>query len=77
MRIFDTGIQVVPNDAKDLGASKPSGIYVGGTGDLTVVLMANDTLLTFYNVQAGTMLSLRAKRIMATGTTATNILALD
>lgn len=50
-------------------------IYVGGSGNLKI----NDTgngAVTFYNVPAGVILPVMARRIYATGTTATNIVGL-
>lgn len=54
------------------------GIYVGGTGDVKVV-MAGDVLanaVTFVGAVAGSVLPIRAKQILSTGTTATNLLVL-
>ena len=55
------------------------GIYVGGTGDLTIVpyggVLAGP--VTFKNVQAGSLLPLKASYIMNTGTTATFIVAVQ
>lgn len=50
-------------------------IYVGGSGNVKI----NDTgngAVTFYNVPAGVILPVMARRIYATGTTATNIVGL-
>ncbi|WP_051382440.1 hypothetical protein [Bradyrhizobium sp. Tv2a-2] len=69
---------VTPSDTIDL-SHVTSAIYVGGAGDLTV-LMANDILdtqtVTFKAVPVGTVLQLQARRILATGTTATNVVAM-
>lgn len=63
---------VTPNDGVDL-ASVTRGIYVGGTGDVSLVTLGGTTV-TFSAVPAGTMLPIQATRIKATGTTATLIL---
>jgi hypothetical protein len=51
----------------------PREVYVGGAGDLTVILADDTVAVTYYSVPAGTTLSIRPKIIKATGTTATNI----
>ncbi|MGB3178987.1 MAG: hypothetical protein WBC68_02820 [Albidovulum sp.] len=65
---------VLPDDVLDL-AVLPRAVYIGQTGDVTVRLAGGQTVL-FANAQAGTLLPIRAKGINATGTTATNIVAL-
>ncbi len=65
---------VAPNDATDL-AVLPRAIYVGQTGDLSVRLAGGQTVV-FRAVQAGSVLPVRAARVNATGTTATDIVAL-
>ncbi|MFN6951878.1 MAG: hypothetical protein ACK4NE_04715 [Albidovulum sp.] len=65
---------VVPNDANDL-AVLPRAIYVGQAGDLSVRLAGGQTVL-FRNIQAGSVLPVRAARVNAAGTTAADIVAL-
>lgn len=50
-------------------------LYVGVTGDV-VVILASGVALTFKAVPAGALLPVRCTQVKATGTTATNILAL-
>ena len=50
------------------------GVYVGGTGDVKVD-MADRGTVTFVGVAAGTLLPLQVTRVYATGTTATNLVA--
>jgi len=69
-----SALAVVPSNTADL-AQVTRGVYVGQTGDLALT-MADGSTVTFANVQAGSLLPLRAVRIRATGTTATSILAL-
>lgn len=55
------------------------GIYVGGTGDVTVVMAEADTpstTVTFSAVAAGTILPIQVTRVAVTGTTATLMLAM-
>lgn len=67
------GAAVVPSDANDL-AREARALYIGVTGD--VVLDTPDgATLTFKAAPVG-ILSVSAKRVRATGTTATNIIAL-
>ena len=68
------GFAITPNDGADL-QDFTRGIYVGGTGDITLVLAKGSTV-TFVNVQGGTLLPFRARRVMATGTDATNLVGL-
>ncbi|MGX2958055.1 spike base protein, RCAP_Rcc01079 family [Peribacillus sp. JNUCC 23] len=67
-------ILVVPNDSTDLTTTPTKGIYIGGTGDLKVTML-DGTTVTFKSISAGAIHPLSVKRVFATGTTATNILA--
>jgi hypothetical protein len=60
---------VVPSDVTAL-AVKPRAIYVGGTGDVTLVTLNGETV-TFKAVPVGTILPVRASFINSTSTTAT------
>lgn len=53
------------------------GIYVGGDGNLVVVMAQDttDTLVTFNGVKAGTFLPIQVKKVSSTST-ATNLMAL-
>lgn len=67
---------VTPNDTTDLTISVKA-IYVGVTGDIKVELV-NDAVgdaVVLKAVPVG-LLKIRARRIWATGTTATNIIGL-
>lgn len=50
-------------------------LYIGSGGDLTVLTVGGDEE-TFYNIQDGSFLPVQVLRVFATGTTATNIVAL-
>jgi hypothetical protein len=50
-------------------------VWVGGAGDIAIMAVDDSAAVTF-TVPSGTMLPVFAKRIMATGTSATNIVAL-
>jgi len=64
---------ITTSDTTNIPATR--GLYVGSAGNV-VVDMAYGTTITFVGVQGGTTLSLQVTRIYATGTTATNIVAL-
>lgn len=51
------------------------GIYVGTSGDVTVVSAGGDTA-TWKAVPQGMIIPVRATKVMATGTTATNLVGL-
>ena len=67
-------IVVVPNDTTDL-AILPRAFFIGQTGDVSARLAGGQTVV-FRNVQAGSLLPVRAARVNATGTTAADIVAL-
>lgn len=51
-------------------------LYVGGAGSIALIAEDSDTTVTFSNVPSGYILPVRVRRILVTGTTATNILGL-
>lgn len=65
---------VTPSDSTDLGPVR--GLYVGVTGNVAIMAKGNDAAVTWVGVPAGSVLPVRAQRVMATGTTATDIVAL-
>lgn len=68
------GFAITPNDGTDL-TKDAAGIYVGVTGNI-VLNTAKGMTLTFVAVPAGTILPIDTRRVLATGTTATNLIAL-
>jgi hypothetical protein len=75
--VFDINeaVAVVPNDAANL-AKVANSLYIGGAGDVHV-LMANGADIIFTGMLAGVVYRISAKKVFATGTTATNIVALN
>ncbi len=65
---------ITPSDTVDLKTTTRS-IYVGGAGDI-VAVDVNDNTVTFSGAVAGTTLPIVVKRVNATSTTATNLVAL-
>jgi hypothetical protein len=66
------GAAVVKSDETVIPTTR--AIYVGGEGNLSVVMKCGATL-TFQSVAAGSLLPIRVSKVLA-ATTATNILAL-
>ncbi len=66
---------VTPDNDTDLTAVT-RGLYVGGAGNVRVILDRDSSTVDFVGVVAGSVLPLRIKRVHATGTTATSIVAL-
>lgn len=69
-------VAVTPHDTNAL-ARTTRGLYVGGAGDLAVILDSDTVAVTFVGVLAGSVLPIRARIVKSTGTTATYILALS
>lgn len=72
-------VAVVPSDVTDLDQFTRA-LYIGAAGNLTVIMagetLTSTTVVTFNNVISGTILPIRVRRIKATLTTASNIVAL-
>lgn len=62
---------VTPNNTTDL-TSVARALWIGGAGDVAVITAGGDTV-TFANVSG--VLPVRVKRVLATGTSATGIVA--
>jgi hypothetical protein len=52
------------------------GLYVGGAGNLNLLLAGDTAPVVFVGVAAGTVLPVRVAKVMATNTTATNLVGL-
>ena len=65
---------IAPNDSEDISVTT-RGIYLGMPGDVQVDLLDSGTV-TLRNLVAGVVHPIRAKRVYATGTTATDIVGL-
>lgn len=70
----DNAAAVTPNDSTDL-TNTARALYVGTGGDVKVTTAGNDTV-TFNDVQGGSILPVRIKRVFSTGTTASNMVAI-
>lgn len=71
--LADTATNISSSDSVtfDLGS-----VYVG-YGGTVVLITADDETVTFGNVQAGSVVPVLAKKILATGTTATGFVILE
>lgn len=65
---------ITPNDSVDLEFPTRS-IFVGGDGNLAVIMKGGETV-TFTGVVAGMVYPIRVTRVLATGTTAANLVGL-
>lgn len=72
---YRSAVAVVPSDTVKFARGVCQGIYVGGAGNVTAV-MEDGTVATFTAVPVGTILPIRAIRVNATLTTATQMVAL-
>lgn len=64
---------ITPNDDNDL-TTQATGLWVGVSGDLKVILVGDTVAVTFKGA-VGAM-PINVKRVLATGTTATDILGM-
>lgn len=73
MNLGDNAFAVTPSDSADL-TSVCRALYVGVGGDVAVITAGGDTV-TLKNVSSGQILDfVRVKRVLSTGTAATNII---
>lgn len=69
------GGAVAVSTASDNILAKISVIYVGGAGNVNVLTAQNDTV-TFYGLNAGTVIPVQVVKVFSSGTTATNLVAI-
>jgi len=67
---------VTPSDTVNL-LKISRAVYVGVGGNVSVEMAKTGTAIVFTGVQAGSVLPIRVSRVNATGTTATNMVALS
>ena len=65
---------VTPHNTTEL-ANLPKALFIGGAGTVSLIA-ADDTVAVSFVCPAGAILPVRAKVVRATGTTATDIVAL-
>jgi hypothetical protein len=69
------GVDVTPSDDNEL-PFLPRWLWIGAGGDLAVVMVSGSEL-TLPNVPPGTQLRIRVSKVKETGTTASQIKAMD
>ena len=74
----DRAEAITPSDTVDLPVGVTRAIYVGGAGNIAVIMGNQTNPVTFMAVPVGQVLPIRVRRVLAvgSGTTATNLLAL-
>ena len=65
---------VTKSDATVLAPTR--AVFVGGAGNLAVIMADDDSAVTIPGVVAGSVLQISVTKVMSTNTTATNIVAL-
>lgn len=70
---YGSAAAITPSDSTNLGGK---AIYVGGAGNVTVLTESDATVL-FTAPPVGSVIPIRFKRVNATGTTATALVALS
>jgi len=65
---------IAPSDGTPL-PEVTRGIYVGTAGDLTVVFAGDTAPVTLVGVPGGSLLPISVRAVKATGTTASNLVA--
>lgn len=68
-------LAVTPSNTVDLAATADA-LYIGVTGDVALILADDSAAVTFVGAVAGSILRLKVKRVLVTGTAATDIVAL-
>jgi len=66
---------VTPNDSTEIAPTK--ALYVGTGGSMAVQLAGDSSSVTLTNVPNGALLPIRAVIVLSTGTTASDIVALN
>ena len=70
----DRLVAVTPSDSTNLTGCR--GVYVGTAGNVALRAIHDSSAVTFTAVPAGTILPIRIDRVMATNTTASDIVAI-
>lgn len=67
-------VAVTPSDTTVLNFA---ALYIGGTGDVTILPLDSSTPVTYHGYPGGAWLPCAGAKVMATGTAATNIVAVN
>lgn len=71
---FSDGFAITPHDTNEL-ANVTRAIYVGGAGNIALTTVNGDSI-TLAGLALGDWVPIRAKIVLSTGTTATNLVGL-
>tara|TARA_R100000742_G_C4266048_1_gene84130 strand:- start:297 stop:572 length:276 start_codon:yes stop_codon:yes gene_type:complete len=74
--LYDSAVAVSPNDGADVTGAPYKALYVGVGGDVALDLNNSGEAIVFKNLASGQILPVVFDRVDATGTTATNMIAL-
>ncbi len=66
---------VTPSDGTDL-TFRCRALFIGTAGNVSALAADGSTVVVFKNLPSGSVLPIRTSRVRATGTTATDIVAL-
>lgn len=66
---------ITKHDTNEL-AYVTRGIWVGGAGNIAILAVDDSDAVTLVGVAAGTLIPIRAKKVMSTNTTATSIVGI-
>jgi hypothetical protein len=66
---------ITPNDTTPL-TFIPKALYIGVGGNIAMIAQEDSEAVTLQNIASGSIIPVRAKIILNTGTTASNIVAL-
>ncbi len=69
------GFSVVPDDGTDLPVNCRD-LYIGGSGDVSAILVGDSSPVIFKNIPTGSILPISVKRVVSTLTTAADIVGL-
>lgn len=71
----ENAFPIVPSDVDDIDAITRA-VYVGSGGNMVVRMSGSGGNVTFRNIPSGALLPIRISRVLATGTTAADIIGL-
>ena len=72
---FEAAFNIAPDDTNDLPHAS-RGVYVGSSGNMNVVLVGMNTPVLFRNMVGGQFYPFRIKQVLASDTSASDLVAL-
>lgn len=67
--------EITPSDT-EIFADATKAIYIGTGGDVALIAVGSDNPVTFRNTIGGSILDVRVRQVLATGTTAQDLVGL-